>query len=369
MHVIHINLQDGWRGGELQVSFLMLELKKKPVIQTLVCKKGSLLEKFAIDNDFNYLSLKLGFFRGLFNAQKLSQFVRKNNVDIIHCNESKGLGISVWSRIVFKNKAKIILHRHVVFPIKGMISKMIKYSPKYNDKVICISTDGEKVIRETTYNTNITIIPSMTDVGYDYKNEHVLEQRGIDVSKKIVGYFAAFTPEKDHYSFLKAAQIISAACPEVHFVLAGSGDLEDHIKTFAAELNLTDKISFLGFVPQAQRLIPEIDVLLFTSTKEGLGSTILEFFVAKRPVVTVKNGGSEDLVYDGKTGFICELRDADCLAEKTIRLLTNSQLVADITQNAYTYAVKNFSFSSVTEKIYAVYQEVTSEKTNCKSTL
>lgn len=331
-------------------------------MQTLVCKKGSLLEKFAIDNDFNYLSLKPGFFRVLFNAQKLSQFVRKNNVDIIHCNESKGLGISVWSRIVFKNKAKIILHRHVAFPIKGLVSKMIKYSPKHNDKIICISTDGEKVIRETTYNTNITIIPSMTDVNYDYKNEHVLEQLGVDVSKKIVGYFAAFTPEKDHYSFLKAAQIISSACPEVHFVLAGSGDLEEKIKTFATELNLTDKVSFLGYVPQAQRLIPEIDVLLFTSTKEGLGTTILEFFVAKKPVVTVKNGGSEDLVCDGETGFICELGAVDCLAEKTIKLLRDPQLVADITQNAYTYATKNFSFSSVTEKIYAVYQEVTAKE-------
>jgi glycosyltransferase involved in cell wall biosynthesis len=362
MHVIHINLQDGWRGGELQVSFLMLELKKKPIMQTLVCKKGSLLEKFAIDNNFNYLSLQPGFFRGLLNAKKLSQFVRKNNVDIIHCNESKGLGISVWSRILYNNKAKIILHRHVVFPIKGFFSKMIKYSPKYNDKVICISTDGEKVIRDTTNNTNIVIIPSMTNVNYDYKNEHVLEQLGVDVSKKIVGYFAAFTPEKDHNSFLKAAQIISVVCPEVHFVLAGSGELEENIKRFAAELDLTDKVSFLGFVPQAQRLIPEIDVLLFTSTKEGLGTTILEFFVAKKPVVTVKNGGSEDLVCDGETGFICELRDADCLAEKTIRLLQNPQLVTDITQKAYTYALENFSFNSVTEKIYAVYQEVTSKK-------
>lgn len=362
MHILHINLQDGWRGGESQISFLMLELKKKPIRQTLVCKQGSQLEQFAIDNSINYLSLKLGILSTFINAKKIATFVRTNKVDIMHCNESIGLGIAVWSRIAFKNKAKIILHRHVVFPIKGMLSKLVKYSPKYNDKVICISSEGEKVIRDTTYNTNITIIPSMTDVNYDYKNERVLEQLGIDMSKKIVGYFAAFTPEKDHYSFLKAAQIISAACAEVHFVLAGSGDLEEQIKTYAAELNLTNKISFLGFVPQAQRLIPEIDVLLFTSTKEGLGSTILEFFVAKKPVVTVKNGGSEDLVFDGKTGFICELKDADCMAEKTLRLLNEPVLVNEITENAYTHALENFSFKSVTEKIYAVYQEVIAAK-------
>lgn len=358
MNILQINLQDGWRGGEQQLSYLILDLQKKDIRQTLVCKKHSPLEKFAKENNIDYISLELGLFSFIPNVKKFSEWVKKNNVDILHCNESKGLGIAVWSKILFKIKAKLLLHRHVIFPVKGFISKNIKYSPKYIDKVICVSSQGEKVIRTTTYNTNISVIPTMTDVRFDYKNEGILEQFGIDLSKKIIGYIAALTFEKDHYTFLQAAEKICKNHNNIHFIIVGSGKLETKLKEYADSLDLTENVSFLGFVPQANRLIPEIDIMLFTSTQEGFPTTIIDSFIAKKPVVCTNYPGSSDIIIPDVTGFLCEIKNIDCLAAKTIALIQNPDLSEKITQEAYQVAIANFSIESVSDKIYAMYREI-----------
>ncbi len=361
MKVLHINLQKGWRGGEQQLGYLMSELKNKPIEQFLLCRKGSEVEDFAKQNDIVYLGLDLSILKGISNSKTVADFVLKNQIDILHCNDSKGLGVAVWSKILFGNHAKLLLHRHVIFPIKGVISKQIKYSPKYIDKVICVSSEAANIIRKTTYNTNITVIPTMTDVHFNYKNEQLLPSFGVDVSKKIVGYIAALTFEKDHYTFLKSAQLISQKNTDVHFAIIGSGKLEPEIKEYAQTLGLAEKVSFLGFVPQANKLIPEIDVLLFTSTQEGCPTTIIDFFVAKKPVVCTDYPGSTDLIQENITGFLCPIKNAECLAEKTLAILSDNNQAAQIAKKAHNVAIEKFSVQGVTDRIYAVYQELLQE--------
>jgi hypothetical protein len=58
MEIIHFNTQKDWRGGERQLAWLMDELAKKGIKQTLFCRKNSKLESYAIDQNIPYHSFR-----------------------------------------------------------------------------------------------------------------------------------------------------------------------------------------------------------------------------------------------------------------------------------------------------------------------
>jgi glycosyltransferase involved in cell wall biosynthesis len=131
---------------------------------------------------------------------------------------------------------------------------------------------------------------------------------------------------------------------------------EKELKLYAKKIGLDNKVTFTGFIKDAKKIISEIDILLFTSVEEGLGTTILDFFLAKKPVVCVKNGGSEDIVINDITGFICEKRDSEGLAKKILYLLQNQKIANNIVNNAYKIVKEKFSKEVVTEKIIECYK-------------
>lgn len=362
MNIFHVNLQKGWRGGEQQLAYLITELKARNYEQVLICLKNSALENFAIKENINYLSVDSFFLKKLFSLKKINKLIQQKNIEIIHCHESKAHSLILFLKIFFSFNSKIILHRRVVFPIRGFFSKKIKYSNKFITKVICISKAVETVFQESTGYKNTVIVSSMTNTKFNYKNENILNAKYNIQNKIIIGYIAALTYEKDHYTFLETAKKLTQH-KNLHFIIVGDGADKNKIINYSKKLEL-DNVSFLGFIENAKKLIPEIDILLFTSLKEGLGSTILDFFVAKKPVISVKNGGSEELIINLETGFLCNPKDSDCLAKNIQYILENPNIKNNITQSAFTFVENNFSILSITNKTIKVYESVLKNTTN-----
>ena len=249
--------------------------------------------------------------------------------------------------MILQSNCKIIVDRKVIFPIKGWFSKKIKYSSKYVNSIICTSNAVKNIVLESTNNKNIIVIGDMIMPNNFPKGTILKSKYNIQNHYKI-GYIAAMTSEKDHYTFLKTAKEINKINPEIGFVL----------KAYSKKLQLENNVYFLGFVSNVSELINEIDLLLFTSISEGLGSTILDFFMAKKPVVTVKNGGSEELVFQNKTGLISNKKDYKSLADNCLTFFSNISFTKLICKNAFEFAVNNFSSNSITKKIIAEYEKV-----------
>ncbi|MDR0230083.1 MAG: glycosyltransferase [Flavobacteriaceae bacterium] len=337
----------------------MQENKKQAVEQLLICKKNSLLEKFAKTENIPYQSLELGIYYKLSNIIKINNIIKSKKNIIAHTHESRGLGICTAIKLLFYKNFKLILHRRVIFPIKGVYSKKIKYSHQYIDLVICSSTAVQKIILDTNAKLQTVVIPDMTDIKYPYQKNNILSSTyKIDPNKQIIGYIAALTFEKDHMTFLQVAKQIHNTLPQTHFVLIGEGKLQSQIEVEIENLKLKDIVTLTGYVSNVKDIISDIDLLLFPSTQEGFGSTIIDFFVAKKPVVTVKNGGCEDIIIDGYNGFICNIKDINDLTQKSITILTNTKLSNELTNNAYKDVTSNYSISKITQQIIAYYNKL-----------
>ncbi len=93
-----------------------------------------------------------------------------------------------------------------------------------------------------------------------------------------------------------------------------------------------------------------------TSISEGLPLTIYEAFASKIPVVTTNAGGIAEVVIEGETGFITELKDAKGLSEKVLKILLDSEISQKITSNAFELVKKNHDLEVMKKNYYEFYK-------------
>lgn len=357
--VIHINLSKNWRGGERQVALLMMGLQDIGVHQVLICTRNSSLHKYCKASKLPYRSFySVGLF--FYVPFLIAYWYARKKYDLVHCHESRGHTLAFLARYFLGSSIKTVVHRRVLFPIRSKRITLLKYSPKYVDRVVCISKVVEQVVKEAVPQACTKVIPSGVPLSIkEGDNDFDLRRiYGIPSLSKIVAYVAALTHEKDHRTFLDTAKIVLGVRDDVHFIIVGDGVLFDELSSYVLELGIERNVHFTGFQKHIHHIIWQTDLLLFTSRSEGLGSTILDYFVHRRPVISAKNGGAEELIVDGQTGFLCPKGDALCFSEKLLDILWNDKEVQRITQNAFAFVQRSFSTEIVVEQTLNLYREL-----------
>jgi len=355
--IVHINFAKTWRGGERQVVLLYHELHKMGFNQKLFCQKGSALHKYSIEHDFEYIAF-LPIVSYLVVPLYICFFRLKNPL-IIHCHESKAQTLGILGKYFSIKNIPLVVHRRVVFPIKQKITTPIKYNQRVVDKIICISRAVEKVVKESIGFKSTVVVPSSVPLdSFSKTDQDIRKKFNIGTEKKIVTYIAALTFEKDHHTFFKAAREIVKTKSDVHFLIIGDGPLRNDLENEVGFLGLAEFVTFTGFLSQPEEIIPQLDLLLFTSRYEGLGSTILDFFVHKKPVVSVSNAGAKEIVENGKTGLLSPIGDFKSLARNVNQLFNDPKMTRSLTNAAYDYVLKSHSPLNVALKTIDVYRSM-----------
>jgi len=358
INVLHISTAKTWRGGEQQLAYMVDGLAKREVNNFILTTSNSVLYQVYSKKNIPCFQQKKSHGFSLQWAKKIKYICSKNKMDLIHCHDSKAHTYAVLSSVFFNNTAPIVVHRKVIFKIKQTFLTKFKYNHKNVKKIICISKAVQKEVKKIVKEDKTCVAYSAKEL--HQKNESTIDLRAnynLQTNAKIIGYVAALTYEKDHDTFLKVAKKISQKHKNVFFFIIGDGKLRKEIQTKIKKYNLENKVILTGFLPNAKFVVKQFDVLLFTSQLEGLGTTILDAFEYKIPVVTVKNGGAEEIVIPNKTGWICNKKEVNCLSNKIDAILTNKVDVT-IIENAYNYVLQNHNAKKMVDSIYQVYQNV-----------
>jgi glycosyltransferase involved in cell wall biosynthesis len=143
---------------------------------------------------------------------------------------------------------------------------------------------------------------------------------------------------------------------DIELIIAGTGRLQDELKRMAQESDVSEHITFLGYVPESEleMLYAGADMTAFTSTYEGFGLVVLESLAAGTPVVGTPVGSVPDLITDRTEGFIRH-PTADSFADAITTALDNPQLYMNMSENARTLAEEH-SWDEVAVKTELVYE-------------
>jgi glycosyltransferase involved in cell wall biosynthesis len=139
--------------------------------------------------------------------------------------------------------------------------------------------------------------------------------------------------------------------------------LEPKIKKMAEELNLSDSVSFPGFLDpeQKRRVFSEADIFLNTNRFDNMPVAVVEACACGLPVVATRVGGLPFLISDGRNGLLVENENAREMTEAVKLLLEDKSLARKISRSARTLA-ESSAWSAVRASWEKLFTEVLSRK-------
>lgn len=359
LKILHIALGNEWRGGEQQLFYLLLELKRLRLgSNVLFCRKESPLEE-KIDEIIPCFSYSNTITINPFFLTHLYKTIKQTGIELIHCHDARSHSVAVLLVLIFGLKIPIIAARRVDFPIKEKWFSQKKYNHPQVKRIICVSNAIGEIIKPAIANTDkIVTVYDGIDVNRFLPNEHKLRtEYDILPEKKIIGTVGAIVGHKDHRTFVETADRILQKRKDVHFFIIGDGPRKEEILSLISKKGIQEHITLTGFRTDIASVLPELDVFLFTSSEEGLGTSVLDAMAAGVPIVTTNAGGIPEIVKNQYNGLIAEVKDSNSLADKCLYLIDNKNEGVNLVQNGKEQIVK-FSKETMARETFKVYKSV-----------
>jgi len=148
---------------------------------------------------------------------------------------------------------------------------------------------------------------------------------GLGPAGPVVGMIAPFKPQKAPLDFVRMAELVHRARPDVQFLLVGDGELRGVVEVALARLGLSSRTRLTGWRRDVPEIMRCLDVFVLTSLWEGLPRVYLEALASGVPVVGTRVDGAAEVVRDGLTGFLTEPGDVRALAERVLYVLAHPE--------------------------------------------
>ncbi len=347
--VLHLDSSSSWGGGQNQVRLLMRELAKAGIQQLCICPVGSPLAQRLADLGLPVRTIK---WRGSSDPRAMWSVLRSLRAfNVVHCHDAHALQIALLPGAL--RGARIMGARRVPFTTNAF---------KWNraHRVIAVSQTVRQVLIDSGVAAQrIRVIHSGTDLqetrAVQPYQPTMRVQHDVPAGAFVIANAAYFVAWKGQLVIPAAA----AQLPDVHWFIAGDGPLKPDIEAAIAQHNVGDRVHMLGWLPDARRLLKEVDAYISPSTEDGLGNSVTESLALRVPVLSADAGGGAEIVrpIHEKTGAVLfEPGNPSALAAAVARLREPGMRERVIAAQDTRFA--DFAIERTAAATLAVYREV-----------
>lgn len=168
-------------------------------------------------------------------------------------------------------------------------------------------------------------------------------------------FIGRFDPVKGVSLRISAVGELSKLDPSLKLTLVGHGPLENDIRSYISKHELDEVVEIKHLI--GPEVIPEYqkaDLFVLPSLSEGFPLVVLEAMALKLPVVATKVGDLQDIIDDGKTGFLFSPGNVDQLIDAISRGLNCDWKKVGL--QARSKALEKYSWPKIADKIYDQYR-------------
>lgn len=137
-------------------------------------------------------------------------------------------------------------------------------------------------------------------------------------------------------------------------LIAGIGELENEMKALCHELDLEDRVIFLGFVDKIWDFMASIDIVVFTSLWEGSSHTLVESMAYSKPIVCFNRSTMPEMVKDDYNGFLVDQLDGKIMAQKVKILIQDKEKREAFAKNSLEMAKKKFDYNKNIQRFFEI---------------
>lgn len=149
---------------------------------------------------------------------------------------------------------------------------------------------------------------------------------------------------------------------DAHLLMVGDGpDLPEAVR-LVRELDVSERVTFMGNREDVAYLLAASDVMLMPSGSESFGLSALEAMACGCAVVASNIGGLPELIRHGVDGWLCNVGDVDTMAQRVLELLSNNEQHRDMCQAAREHAVRDYDTRAVLPRYLEIYAELLESK-------
>jgi glycosyltransferase involved in cell wall biosynthesis len=373
-------------GAEILTHDLSLTLSKKGHEVTVVCGEPDGNE-LILDDDFGG-KIKIcpilpssGNLRFLRKVVSFYKFLMENEVDLIHAHIVIPAGVlGLIGKVI---GIPIVVTAHGT-DIK--IVKEINYGDRLNKFSAALIWFTLKLI-DSLVIVSRSMINDAIDAGCSARKLTII-YNGVDIDKYILSNRIE-TPQLDgisHDDFIilflgrlhqtKCADDLIRAFPKIvqhvsnaKLVFAGKGEEEKKLKKLTSDLNLEEKVIFVGVVSGNRKwnLIKDCDVFVLPSATEGHPIAVIEAMACGKPVIATNISSFSEIIRNKDTGLLVSLHSPDELGEAIVELALDVKKRLDMGVRARKSVLGLFSIDKTANDYLELYDRLINKNRMCRN--
>jgi len=221
-------------------------------------------------------------------------------------------------------------------------------------RVICIS---ERVREQVLEGTGSSCRTSVVYNGVD--PELFSPIRESPPGDAIILSIGNLIPIKGHESLIRAVATRTAQFPDLTLEIIGDGPERSHLQALAQQLQIGERVRFLGRQSRHQvaAALRRCTLFALPSRYEALGCVYLEAMASGKPVIACQGQGIEEIIWHGQNGWLVRVNDVEELAVALTTLLSSPSLRTSIADHARETVVDRFTLSHQADHLRRIYLE------------
>lgn len=299
--------------------------------------------------------------------RQLKSILNSENYDFVHCNTPMGGVVTrLAARSARKRGTKVLYTAHGFHFYKGAPKRnwlvfypIEKFFSRFTDTLITI-THEDYNLALAKFHCHVVF---MHGVGVDNRRyykvpdevKHSLRKKmGFNLSQKLILCVGELNTNKNQTMAISAMKKVVEIYPDSMLIIAGNGPRETFLRKYIKDIGLENNVRMIGYVTNIQDYQHVVDVQVCCSKREGLPLNVVESMLSGNPVVASCNRGHEELIDNGKTGYIVGDNDSNAMAEKVLSLLQDETQRKYIEEHALRQA-QQYTCLNVKQELRAIY--------------
>lgn len=336
-----------YREKEINMDILVLNGKDNPFMKELKELNCCTIYSLELESVYNPIAIF-----------KIIPYLKK--YDLVHVHLFPAQYFVVLAKMLSFSKVKILFTEHNTTN-RRIGNKLFQLFDSiiyaHYHRVICITQEVKQLLEKhlEARSNKLVVIENGVNIetikdSKSYSKEEIHSE--IDIEDKIIIQVAGFREQKDQPTLIRALRFLPN---NYKVLLVGEGVMQKNCEALAKELQLQNRVFFLGIRMDVPQLLKTADIVVLSSKYEGLSLSSIEGMASGKPFVASNVPGLSEVV--GGAGILFEQGNSRKLAKELANLIDNPSYYQSIAKTCQERA-NNYDIKKMVDKHIQMYDSI-----------